>query len=76
MLLGAGRSRLDTAIDLGVGLTVHAKIGDKVERDSPLVTIHSSNAPRTDDTERDILEAYNIGPEPVEPPALIKAVLR
>jgi pyrimidine-nucleoside phosphorylase len=76
MLLGAGRSRLDTAIDLGVGLTVHAKIGDKVERDSPLVTIHFSDAISTGDTERDIREAYKIGPEPVEPPTLIKAVLR
>jgi pyrimidine-nucleoside phosphorylase len=76
MLLGAGRSRLDTAIDLGVGLTVHAKIGDKVERDSPLVTIHFSDSNSNVDTERDIREAYKIGPEAVEPPTLIKAVLR
>jgi pyrimidine-nucleoside phosphorylase len=76
MLLGAGRSRLDTAIDLGVGLTVHAKIGDEVERNSPLVTIHFSASNSNVDTERDIREAYKIGPEPVEPPTLIKAVLR
>lgn len=76
MLLGAGRLRLDTAIDLGVGLTVHAKIGDKVEQGSSLVTIHFSDASRTDETQRDIREAYKIGPEPVEPPTLIKAVLR
>src|SRR5207244_4308174 len=54
MLLGAGRARLDTAIDLGVGLTVHAKIGDKVERDSPLATIHFNDDARTEEAATDI----------------------
>ena len=76
MLLGAGRSRLDTAIDLGVGLTVHARIGDKLERDSPLATIHFNDADRADEAASDLLLAYTIGPESVEPPQLIKAVLR
>jgi len=76
MLLGAGRSRLDTAIDLGVGLTVHARIGDKLERDSPLATIHFNDPDRADEAASDLLLAYTIGPESVEPPQLIKAVLR
>ena len=76
MLLGAGRARLDTTIDLGVGLTIHAKIGDKVDRDSPLATVHFNAATDVGEIERDIREAYKIGPEPVEPPKLIKAVLR
>jgi pyrimidine-nucleoside phosphorylase len=76
MLLGAGRARLDTAIDLGVGLTVHARIGDKLERDSPLATIHFNDAARAEEAASDIRNAYTIGPERVEPPQLIKAVLR
>jgi pyrimidine-nucleoside phosphorylase len=76
MLLGAGRSRLDTAIDLGVGLTVHARIGDKLERDSILATIHFNDAARAEEAAEDIRNAYMIGPERVEPPQLIKAVLR
>ncbi len=76
MLLGAGRARLDTAIDLGVGLTVKARIGDKLERDSPLATIHFNDAARAEEAAGDIRNAYTIGPERVEPPQLIKAVLR
>ena len=76
MLLGAGRARLDTAIDAGVGLTVHAKIGDKVERDSPLVTIHFNDPARGEEAASDIRDAYTIGSERVAPPQLIKAVLR
>src|SRR6266404_2931822 len=76
MLLGAGRSRLDTAIDLGVGLTVHARIGDKLQRDSPLATIHFNDAARAEEAANDIRNAYTMGAERVEPPELIKAVVR
>ena len=76
MLLGAGRARLDTAIDLGVGLTVQARIGDRLEHDSPLATVHFNDPARFEEAAADIRGAYTIGPEPVEPPALIKAVLR
>jgi len=75
MLLGAGRIRLDSVIDCGVGLTVHAKIGDRVELDSPLVTIHFNDSARAQDAADEIRAAYKIGDQPVEPPRLIKAVL-
>jgi pyrimidine-nucleoside phosphorylase len=76
MLLGAGRARLDTAIDLGVGLTVHAKIGDKVELGSSLATIHLNDTAHADEAAEDIRNAYTIGQELIAPPRLIKAVLR
>jgi thymidine phosphorylase len=76
MLLGAGRARLDTAIDLGVGLTVHARIGDKLQPDSPLATIHFNDAARAEEAAADIRDAYTIGPDRVELPQLIKAVMR
>jgi pyrimidine-nucleoside phosphorylase len=75
MLLGAGRVRLDSPIDRAVGLTVHAKIGDRIELDSPLVTIHFNDAARAQEAAGEIRAAYKIGDEPVEPPRLIKAVL-
>ena len=76
MLLGAGRARIDTAIDLGVGLTVKARIGDKLEPDSPLATIHFNDAARAEEAAGDIRDAYTIGAQRVEPPQLIKAALR
>ena len=76
MLLGAGRAKLETTIDLGVGLTVHAKIGDEVEQDTSLVTIHLSDLARAEEAAENIRAAYTIGPDRVTPPQLIKAVLR
>jgi len=76
MLLGAGRARLDTAIDLEVGLTIHAKIGDRVEKDSSLATIHFNDAARAEEAAADIRNAYTVGAERIAPPQLIKAVLR
>jgi len=76
MLLGAGRTRLDTPIDLGVGLTIRAGIGDQVKPDSTLVTIHFNDASGVDEASQIISDAYQLSSEPVKPPALIKAVLR
>jgi pyrimidine-nucleoside phosphorylase len=76
MLLGAGRARLDTAIDLGVGLIVEAKIGDKIEQGQPLVTLHFNEEDRVEDAAIDIRNAYTIGEHNVAPPQLIKAVMR
>ena len=76
MLLGAGRARMDTPIDPGVGLTIHAKIGDRVERGSKLVTVHFRDEASAGEAAIGIGDAYNIGPQPVQSPPLIKAVLR
>jgi pyrimidine-nucleoside phosphorylase len=76
MLLGAGRARLDTKIDLGVGLTVHARIGDELHRNSPLATIHFNDSALFEEAAGLIRNAYEIGPARGEPPKLIKEVLR
>lgn len=76
MSLGAGRSRLDSQIDSGVGLIVEARIGDRVERDSTLVTLLFNDEAHVEEAANSITRAYTIGPERVEPPTLIKAVLR
>jgi pyrimidine-nucleoside phosphorylase len=41
MLLGAGRATKESKIDLAVGLVLHKKVGEKVKKDEPLVTIYS-----------------------------------
>jgi pyrimidine-nucleoside phosphorylase len=38
--LGGGRRRKGEAIDLGVGATVHVRIGDEVAAGEPLLTLH------------------------------------
>jgi pyrimidine-nucleoside phosphorylase len=76
MLLGAGRLRLDSKIDLGVGLMAQARIGEKVDEGSPLVTLHFNADAQVEEASAIIERAYKISDEPVESPVLIKSVLR
>jgi pyrimidine-nucleoside phosphorylase len=39
-LLGGGRAAKSDTLDLGVGLTLHAKVGDDVDAGEPLATLH------------------------------------
>ncbi|MHA6251046.1 pyrimidine-nucleoside phosphorylase [Oceanobacillus sp. CAU 1775] len=43
MLLGAGRTTKDSEIDLAVGLVLHKKVGDKVDKGESLLTIHANS---------------------------------
>ncbi|MBD8025276.1 pyrimidine-nucleoside phosphorylase [Ureibacillus sp. Re31] len=74
MLLGAGRATKESTIDLSVGLVLHKKVGDAVQKGESLVTIHSNSEDVTEVMEK----LYNhivIVPEKVEAPTLIKEVI-
>ncbi|MEW6208446.1 MAG: thymidine phosphorylase [Acidobacteriota bacterium] len=73
MLLGAGRLRLDTRIDYGVGLRIDARIGDRIEPGSPLATLYFNDAARADEAALAVERAFLTGSEKIEPPRLIKA---
>ena len=76
MLLGAGRVRLDAPIDLSVGLIVAARIGDRLGQGAPLATMHYNDEALAEASAKLVAAAFTIGDSPVEPPALIKSVLR
>ena len=70
--VGAGRRRVDEELAHGAGVLVHARIGDRIEVDQPVATLLVGE--REIDQERltdRIREAFKIGPEWVDPPALI-----
>ena len=70
--LGAGRRSRDEAIDHGAGLLVHARIGDRVAAGQPLGTVLIGERPvDIESAERRVRDAFEIGDEPAEPPALI-----
>jgi pyrimidine-nucleoside phosphorylase len=75
MLLGAGRVRLDSAIDYGVGIAVNARIGEEVGSGSVIATIHFNESQSADEAEDLVLRAYKIESERKPPPALIKSRL-
>ena len=45
LLLGGGRQTADDAIDFAVGFSGIKKIGERVEKDEPLLTLHARNEP-------------------------------
>jgi pyrimidine-nucleoside phosphorylase len=45
MELGAGRKSKDDVLDLGVGIRVHVRRGQRVEAGEPLLTLHASERP-------------------------------
>ncbi|PRX39268.1 pyrimidine-nucleoside phosphorylase [Planifilum fimeticola] len=73
MMLGAGRTTKESEIDLSVGLVLHKKIGDSVEKGEPLATIHA-NSERVDEIIEKIRAGIRIG-DRAEKPVLIHDVI-
>ncbi len=69
--LGGSRNRRGESTDHRVGLMVHKKIGDRVEKGEPIVTLHSSEKSKVDLAIEAVEEAFLISPNPVEKRRLI-----
>ena len=70
--VGAGRRRVDEELAHGAGVLIRARIGDRIEADQPVATLLVGE--REVDQERltnRIRNAFEIGPERVDPPVLI-----
>jgi len=57
-MLGGGRETKEDKIDPGVGLEFHKRIGDRVEKGEPLVTIHYNADAKLDEAKTRIAEAF------------------
>jgi pyrimidine-nucleoside phosphorylase len=66
--LGAGREAKKDEIDPGVGITVHAKVGDRVERCQPLATVRWRDESRLLDCLELLESAWVIGEQATPPP--------
>src|SRR5262249_12066607 len=75
VVLGAGRTRSDAAIDTGVGFTVRRRPGERVERGEPLVLVHHRPGRNGDGVGPRLAAAFRIADQ-VEPapPLLIARV--
>lgn len=73
--LGGGRSRKEDTIDPAVGLVLHIRVGDKVERDQPLLAVHAASEADAARVAPRLLAAYTIGDEPVSVPPLIAEIV-
>ena len=75
MLLGAGRETVDSPIDPAVGLILHKKVGDPVEKGEPLLTLHVNDRARLDESLRLARSAIRIGPTAPAPMPLVRSIL-
>jgi pyrimidine-nucleoside phosphorylase len=74
--LGAGRSKKGEAIDPGVGLVLHHKVGDRVRKGEPLATVHASSQAALARAQARVLEAYTVASRPAKRPPLFYAAIR
>jgi len=65
--LGAGRAKKSDAVDYAVGLIIHHKVGDRVEQDEPLFTIHANDEKKLAEARESVLAAHVIGDKIVPP---------
>ena len=70
MMLGAGRATKDDTIDMDVGLYLHYKVGDYVQKGERLLTIYT-NKEQIEEVEALIHKAYKIGDSLVRKQPLI-----
>jgi pyrimidine-nucleoside phosphorylase len=61
--MGAGRMKVDDQLDYSVGFILKVRIGDQVEKDSPLCEIHARSQEDADRAEAAVRAAVTIGQE-------------
>lgn len=71
MLLGAGREYKGQQIDLGAGLVMHCRIGDKLAKCQPLVTLYTADPAKVPSAAAAVAAAVALGPEKAARPKLI-----
>ena len=76
VILGAGRSKKEDAIDFAAGITVEAKTGDRVEKGGTLACLYTNDRSVAETAAKRYLGALTIGPEATEETKLIYDIIR
>jgi pyrimidine-nucleoside phosphorylase len=76
VVLGGGREKKEDAVDPGVGLEFHKRVGAAAHRGEPLCTIYYNSDARLDEARRLVETAYRIAPHPpAKLPVLVSRVI-
>jgi pyrimidine-nucleoside phosphorylase len=67
VILGAGRAKKGDPVDHAVGFIVRRKVGDRVERDQPLITIYANDDSMLPEVKDSIKMAFRLSDQPVAP---------
>ncbi|HLF00923.1 MAG TPA: pyrimidine-nucleoside phosphorylase [Anaerolineales bacterium] len=63
--LGGGRAKKGDPIDPAVGIVVHHKVGDRVEKGEPLFTLHANDPAKLAEAREHVLAAHGFSREKV-----------
>ncbi|MGL4736815.1 MAG: pyrimidine-nucleoside phosphorylase [Cellulosilyticaceae bacterium] len=75
LVLGAGRENKESVIDLGAGLKVHKKIGERVEAGDVIATLYYNEEKNPEDAVELVQQAYQLCESCVEKPTLIYKII-
>ena len=67
MALGGGREKKGDAIDHAVGIEIHRKVGDRVEKGDPLFTVHANDRSKLEAAADRVLGAHKFSEDAVSP---------
>ncbi len=74
-VLGGGREKKEDKIDPAVGLEFHRRLGDRVERGAPLVTLRYNGDARLAEARQLVESSYRIGEKAPAPRPLVHRVI-
>ncbi len=66
MQLGAGRAKKGASVDHAVGVVIHRKVGDRVDKGDALFTVHAQSAKNCDDAIKRLMQAHTFREERVD----------
>jgi pyrimidine-nucleoside phosphorylase len=64
VVLGGGRERKEDSVDPSVGIILHKKVGDHVQKGEPLATIHYNASAKAERAQQLIVESYTCSEAP------------
>lgn len=63
LILGGGRETKESVIDLSVGIKIHKKLGEYVQKGEALATLYANDQDKMKEAKERLLQAYKIGNE-------------
>jgi pyrimidine-nucleoside phosphorylase len=65
--LGAGRAKKSDTVDHIVGLIIHKKVGNRVQKGEPLFTIHANDESKLAEVRETVLAAHSFSEDAISP---------
>ena len=74
--LGAGRIRKEDSIDNAVGIVLHKKVSNKVDKQEALATIYANSKEKLEEAKKRLLEVIQIDENVVSKPKMILEIMQ